>query len=139
MAHQDSPPAGPTGDSPPDREQRDRVADDREMALDAREETLRAQEDVRADREQETRTILDDAAERDQQADARDSIADGRDRAASLHSFLHEDDGSSGMKARRSAGLDRSDSKADRASAADDRSKLTGGTPSDTEAEDPVD
>ncbi len=37
------------------------------------------------------------------------------------------------MKARRSAGLDRSDAKADRTSAAEDRSKLTGGAPAEAE------
>ena len=70
--------------------------------------------------------MLDDAAERDGQADARDSLANDRDRAASLESFLHDDDFSPGVRARRAAGMDRSDSKDDRASAADDRSRLSG-------------
>ena len=95
-------------------------------------ETLRTR-DRHVDREQQTQDILDDADERDQRADARDSVADDRDRAASLQSFLHDDDGSSGLKARRAAGMDRLDSKADRASAADDRSKLSGSDPVHTQ------
>jgi hypothetical protein len=71
--------------------------------------------------------ILTDADERDDQADARDSAATTRDTAAGLRSFLHDGEQEYGpaLKARRSAALDRTDSKADRTSAAADRTKLT--------------
>jgi hypothetical protein len=119
------------GETAPER--RDRKADERDVALDAREDSLRARETADAHRDQAAQAILDDANERDELADERDELADARDKAASLHSFIHDEDGSSGMKARRSAGLDRSDAKADRALAAEDRSKLSGGTPAETE------
>jgi hypothetical protein len=45
--------------------------------------------------------------------------------AASLQSFLHDDEYDASLKARRSAAMDRSDSKIDRTSAAADRSRLT--------------
>ena len=106
--------------------QREIDADQREAALDAREDSIRSRETASADLKQETQDTLDEAAERDQDAQARDSVADDRDRAASLDAFLHGEDLRPGLQARRSAGMDRSDSKADRASAADDRAKLTG-------------
>jgi hypothetical protein len=98
----------------------------REAALDARELDIGEREDADADRAREAQGILDDADERDDVADARDTVADERDRAASLHSFRHEPDGSAGLKARRSAGLDRADAKSDRALSAEDRTKLAG-------------
>jgi hypothetical protein len=70
--------------------------------------------------------VLDDADVRDTRADARDFLANERDRAAGLHSFLNDEDLGPGLRACRSAGMDRSDSKDDRSSAADDRTKLTG-------------
>jgi hypothetical protein len=78
-----------------------------------------------ADREKVARGILEGALARDDQADARDSVANTRDRAASLHSFLHDDEYDAALVARRSAAMDRSDSKSDRASSATDRLDLT--------------
>ena len=109
-----------------DVEQRERSADKREAALETREGALRAREAVGAERSRKADGILGDADERDGQADLRDSLANERDRAASLHSFLHDDDFTPGAEARHAAGLDRSDSKQDRTSAADDRSRLIG-------------
>ena len=60
-------------------------------------------------------------------AEARDALADDREQAASLEAFLHDEDFSPGFAARRAAGIDRSDAKADRTSAAEDRSTLTDG------------
>ena len=64
---------------------------------------------------------------RDDQAEERDTAATTRDTAAGLRSFLHDGELEYGpaLKARRSAALDRTDSKADRTSAAADRNKLT--------------
>ena len=112
---------------------RERAATDREAGLDAREENLRVREALGAERDDETDAILHDADARDRHADARDTLAEERDRAASLHSFLHDEDGSVGLRARRSAGLDRADSKDDRTSAADDRAKLSRTAPPETE------
>lgn len=109
-----------------DADQVKRRAAEREADLDAREDSLQARESADADRMEGVQGILDDATERDSRADARDSSANNRDSAASLHSFLHDDDLGPGLKARRSAELDRSDSKADRTSAAQDRIRLTG-------------
>ena len=113
----------PQGESDPDR--REREADAREAALDVREDRIRGQEALSADRSRQAQAILDDAAARDGQADARDSRATARDKAASLQSFLHDDDFSPGVNARHAAGMDRSHSREDRISAADDRSRLT--------------
>ncbi|MDQ2756468.1 MAG: hypothetical protein M3Y71_07880 [Actinomycetota bacterium] len=72
--------------------------------------------------------ILDDARERDIEAEARDEISAERDRAADVKAFTSTD-GSSGygadLPARRHAAMDRLDAKGDRASAADDRAALT--------------
>ena len=106
-------------------ESRERKAEQREAALDTRENNIRAEEAAGADLKEEVQAILDDADERDRQADARDSQADDRDRADSFESFLHDKDFTPGARARRAAGIDRLDSKSDRASAADDRSRLT--------------
>jgi hypothetical protein len=114
------PDEGPGG---PD--EREHAADEREAALDKREQAVQAKESAQVGREQETQGILDAADERDELADERDAAADERDKAASLHSFLRDDDYGPGYKARMSAGMDRSDSKGDRTSAADDRSRLT--------------
>jgi hypothetical protein len=125
----------PPSDQPEADDPRDRGTQQREAALDAREVDIRAREQAIAERVEETRAIMDAAAERDGQADARDSQADDRDQAASLESFLHDEDFSTGVKARRAAGMDRSDSKGDRASAADDRVRLSSdGSPSTPEA-----
>jgi len=116
--------------SPPqdavDTEQRTLSTAQREADLDAREDSIQARESADAERMQGVQGILDDATERDSRADARDSSANERDSAAGLQSFLHDDDLGPGLKARRSAELDRSDSKADRTSAAQDRIRLTG-------------
>ncbi len=69
--------------------------------------------------------ILAAAEARDEQADARDTAARKRDSAASLHSFLNDDEYDATLKARRSAAMDRSDSRTDRDSSAEDRSRLT--------------
>jgi len=69
--------------------------------------------------------ILDDADDRDRHADDRDQAAEERDLAASLHSFLNDAEYDTGLRARRSAAMDRSDSQSDRDSSATDRSKLT--------------
>ncbi len=69
--------------------------------------------------------ILDAAEARDEQADARDTAARKRDSAASLHSFLNDDEYDATLKARRSEAMDRSDSRTDRDSSAEDRSRLT--------------
>lgn len=114
-----------------DSAEREVAADERQTRPDAGETSLAAREvlsDARgaSPRKRTTRTegILADAHDRDDQADHRDVIADDRDRAASLQSFLHDEEYDPGNRARRAAALDRSDSKADRASAAADRSEL---------------
>ncbi|MGX6608468.1 hypothetical protein ACWKSP_41070, partial [Micromonosporaceae bacterium Da 78-11] len=70
--------------------------------------------------------ILADADERDHHAEARDAAATTRDTEASLRSFLRDsaDEYGPALKARRSAAIDRTDSKTDRTSAAADRSEL---------------
>jgi len=105
-------------------EEREALADEREAALDAREVRADAREAVQVDRREAMQRILADADQRDDQADARDSVAETRDTAASLHSFLHDGEYGPALQARRSAALDRSDSKTDRTSAAADRSEL---------------
>ena len=82
-----------------------------------------------------------DAAERDDQADARDSVATTRDTAAGLHSFINDspEQFDPALKARRSAAMDRSESKTDRAAAAGDRSELTDGDSPPPGAEDDTD
>jgi hypothetical protein len=112
-----------TGDS----DEQESRADQREAVLDAREVRADAREAAEADRRERALHILADAEERDGQADARDAAATTRDTAAGLHSFLHdvEHDYGPALKARRSAAMDRTESKTDRASAAIDRSKLT--------------
>jgi hypothetical protein len=114
-------------------DQRERNADKREAALDSRENAIRAREAVLVERFQTAKAILGDADERDGQADLRDALANERDKADSFRSFLHDDDFNPGIRARRAAGLDRSDSKHDRASAADDRSRLTDHEPTSRE------
>jgi hypothetical protein len=105
--------------------QRERSADEREAALDAREDCIRDREAVGVERLRKTEAILGEAHQRDGLADARDSLANERDHAASFQSFLHDEDFAPGVKARQAAGLDRSDSKDDRSSAAVDRFRLT--------------
>jgi hypothetical protein len=106
---------------------RETLADQREAELDAREARADLREVREADRQKRAMRILADAEKRDDQADARDAAATTRDTAASLHSFLHDGEHEHGpaMKARRSAAIDRTDSKTDRHSAATDRSELT--------------
>lgn len=106
------------------------AADNRQTRADAGETSLAGEvlSDApgasRKKRTTRTEGILADAHNRDDQANFRDVIADDRDRAASLQSFLHDEEYDAGNKARRAAALDRADSKADRASAAADRSEL---------------
>ena len=157
----------PEGETAPER--RDRKADERDVALDAREDRVLARETAEPQgRDLEAQANMDVANERDVALDAREDrcwpgrprtriatrsrrpswtkltsgtswptratrSADARDQAASLHSFIHDEDGSSGIQARRSAGLDRSDAKADRTQSAEDRSKLAGGAPAGAE------
>jgi hypothetical protein len=113
----------PAGDS----DRREDSADQREAELHAREVRADARDVAQAARRERALHILNDADERDNQADARDSAATTRDDAAGLDSFLHdvEHDYGPALKARRSAALDRTDSKADRTSAAADRTRLT--------------
>jgi hypothetical protein len=84
---------------------------------------------------------LADAAERDDQADARDSVATTRDVAAGLQSFIHDspEEFDPALKARRSAAVDRSESKNDRAAAASDRFELTDGDPAPPNAAEDAD
>jgi hypothetical protein len=78
------------------------------------------------ERRAQVQRVLDDADARDEQADVRDSVAADRDGAADRESFLDPDsDHNASLRARRSAAMDRSDSKDDRVSAADDRTELT--------------
>jgi hypothetical protein len=104
-------------------------ADQREAAVNRRVVRADAREQVQADRGEAVQRILADADDRDDQADARDSVAEARDKAASLHSFLHDGEYGPALQARRSAAVDRSDSKADRNSAAADRSDLAADHP----------
>ena len=79
-------------------------------------------------RQAEVQGLLDDAETRDEQADVRDSIAAARDNAGDLESFLDPStDYDAVLRARRAASRDRTDSKGDRLSAADDRAKLAPG------------
>jgi hypothetical protein len=111
-------------DDPDQARQREAETKAREAALDARELSIRNREEADGERAKEMQHILDDADERDDRADVRDTVAEERDKVASLDSFLNESDGSAGMKARRSAGLDRVDAKSDRALSAEDRERL---------------
>jgi hypothetical protein len=110
-----------------DGDRREDLADQREAELDAREVRADARDAAQAARHERALHILNSADTRDDQAEARDSAATTRDTAASLHSFLQDGENEYGtaLKARRSAALDRTDSKADRTSAAADRTKLT--------------
>lgn len=108
--------------------ERDSLANEREASLDARQRDADARDAVQTGRDEEVKTILASADERDNEADARDSVADRRDATASLDSFLHDADFLAGHKARRSAAFDRSDSKSDRAHGAADRSRLAEST-----------
>ena len=123
-------------------DERDAAADERDAAADERESQLRVREvrqqegePVEAELRGEVREILDAAEVRDEEADQRDAAAGERDSAASLHSFLRDDENShdAALKARRSAARDRVDAHIDRGSSAVDRSKLAGRTaePSD--------
>ncbi len=114
-------PARPHGD------EREGLADQREAVLDAREARADARDAVQARRRERALHILADADERDDEAEARDAAAMTRDAAAGLHSFLHDAEHEYGpaLQARRSAAIDRTESKSDRASAATDRSSLT--------------
>lgn len=100
-----------------------------------------AWEVAQAGRRHQAQRIMADAAERDDQADARDSVATTRDTAASLHSFINDspEEFDPAFKARRSAAIDRSKSKTDRAAAAVDRFELTDGDPTAPSAEDDTD
>lgn len=114
-----------------DHHERDRLADKREAALDAREFRADARDKMQADRLERAIHILADADKRDLHAEARDDAATTRDAEASLRSFLHDsaDEYGPALKARRSAAIDRTDSKTDRTSAAADRSELAGDEP----------
>ena len=73
-------------------DERDAAADERESDLRAREARAQAKEALEASRRGEVLEILDAAETRDEQADARDTAAGERDSAASLHSFLNDDE-----------------------------------------------
>jgi hypothetical protein len=106
-------------------DEREALADQREADLDAREERANAWDAGHSDHEELIHTIQVVAGVRDDHADARDSAATSRDTAASLRSFLHDDEFIAALRARRFAALDRLASKADRTSAASDRTDLT--------------
>ena len=110
-----------------DDDRREALLDQREAELDAREARADARDAAQATRVERALHILTDADKRDDQADARDSAATTRDTAAGLQSFLRDTENEYGpaLKARRSAALDRTESKADRTSAAADRTNLT--------------
>ena len=73
------------------------------------------------------RTILADAARRDAVADVRDARADVREKEASLNAFVRPAYGDhvASLQARRASATNRVESKSDRSSSADDRTKLT--------------
>jgi hypothetical protein len=107
-------------------DQRDREANDRELALDAREAQIEAREARRAERLEDSRGIRADADVRDKQADDRDWDASKRDMAANVKSWLHQDDkDGEALVDRKAASRDRNDSKGDRTSSAVDRGLLT--------------
>ena len=85
------------------------------------------QEASRVRRSTTAKRVLKAADERDAHADARDVAAELRDGEASRRSFLSQGTEPQDLKARRSAAIDREDSKTDRSSAAADRSELTRG------------
>jgi hypothetical protein len=116
---------------------RETQADEREARLAEREVRVDAWEVGQADRRHQAQRIMADAAERDDQADARDSVATTRDTAAGLLSFMNDspEEFDPALKARRSAAMDRSESKTDRAAAAADRSELTDRDPPPAGAE----
>jgi hypothetical protein len=122
-------------------DKREIEADEREARLASREVRVDAHEAAQADRRHHEERILADAAERDDQADARDSVATKRDTAAGLHSFLNDspEEFDPALKARRSAAMDRSESKTDRSKAASDRSELTDGDPTPSNVTDDAD
>jgi hypothetical protein len=115
---------------------REDLADKREAALTVREARVDALDALLVDRTEAAKSILADADERDDLADERDVAADKRDLRASLDCFLGDRDFDAALKARRSAAMDRLNSKVDRNSAAGDRSELTTTvpTPSDQDA-----
>lgn len=106
--------------------ERDQRADERDSALDEREAITAAREAQETDRELQAQQILAGAAGRDEDADARDVIAADRDEVASRDAFVSErGDYGAALMARRSAALDRLDSKDDRTCSARDRANLT--------------
>lgn len=80
-----------------------------------------------------TKRILADADRRDDVATARDRVSDERANAADLLAFVDTTKTYPGHRERREAALDRSHSKRDRESSADDRARLT----EDVDATDP--
>lgn len=105
---------------------RDQRADERDAALDARDAAAATREATQTGREQQNRHLLADAEERDKEADSRDLVAAERDEAISRDAFVSErGDYDAALKARRSAALDRLNSKGDRTSSALDRATLT--------------
>lgn len=106
--------------------ERERLADERDIALTARETRNDYREALQIDREARTRRILAGAQTRDENADERDARADRRDLAASRVSFLSDNQTfRAALSARQSAATDRVDSKADRSSSAADRTNLS--------------
>ena len=107
-------------------DERDSRADKREAALDQREIRSAAREAGSESRAVETQKVLADAASRDDLADARDLAADDREQAASLDLFVHPiTEHDAAIRARRLSAMDRLDSKTDRSSSAEDRSRLS--------------
>lgn len=72
-----------------------------------------------------TQKILDDAHARDDEATARDAVSDERSRLADLDSFADAEGVYRGHGERRAASQDRTASRIDRESSADDRRQLT--------------
>lgn len=107
-------------------DEREHLADVRDEALNAREAFAAMRDRVQAGRQLHEDNILAGAAERDGEADARDIIAEKRDEAVSREAFLADRaDFGPALRARQSAAVDRSLSKSDRASSAQDRADLT--------------
>jgi hypothetical protein len=104
-----------------------------EVTAPFREEAVATREVAASNRDEVVQRILDDAHERDKQADARDSAANRRDMAASVKALLDEQTSTGLSDARRAAALDRSASRTDRAASRADRSQLT-----EDDAEPPV-
>lgn len=97
-----------------------------------RERNAEAERERGARRSKAVQDILNEADERDTQANARDYAANRREMAATLDELLNEQPNTEAVKARDASALDRARARADRAASKGDRTRLA-----DEAADDP--